>query len=110
MSKVDLEALETLEKAATPARWQVLHTVQDIYGSSIMDYNWGELLRMSSYGLMREDASLISAMRNALPAMIAELRAARKVVELAKAWKSSHLSVDEIHLFKAIEQYDEAVK
>lgn len=92
MSKVDLDALEALEKAATPTNWQALHSCGDVYGSFIIDHNRNKLLSTSSYGLMRQDASLIAAMRNNIKPMIEELRALRKFAEEAEILLHTNLA------------------
>jgi hypothetical protein len=108
--KIDLDKLEALEKAATPTGWQVLDMEPtQFYGNIIMDANRGNLMRTTSYGLMREDSRLVAAMRNALPAMIAELRAAREVVEMARLVTTERKISWYRRNVEAIQKYDEAV-
>lgn len=66
MTKVDLDALAELESKAMPAPWS------------------DELYRRIIFGIAKDDGELLIAARNALPALIAELRAARAVVEVAR--------------------------
>lgn len=89
-SPIDLDALAANESSATPAPWR--------YGPEWGFYGPEERPLMEALALGPEaDPALIVAMRNALPSMIAELRAARNalpkllaVVKAAKALMSSY--------------------
>lgn len=89
MQRVDLDELERLEKAATPGPW----TATSVHwgGSTIRIHPegdsvgpWGKFSNcLSSFA----DHDLSAATRNALPAIIAELRAARECTYILK-WAS----------------------
>lgn len=106
MSKVDLDALEALEKAATPTNWQALHSCGDVYGSFIIDHNRNKLLSTSSYGLMRQDASLIAAMRNNIKPMIEELWTLRKLADAFKKAQEEHYCNVPIEVHDAVAEYE----
>ena len=79
MSKVDLDALEALEAKAIEAPWGFPRYCNCLE-------NTDNLLRVGVFaGLqgsrLSPEGELIVAMRNAFPAMIAELRQLRKVAE-----------------------------
>lgn len=105
--KLDLSELERLEKAADPAPWQakierenLLTTACHVYGE---DPYMPGLIDVMYYRNPEANCELIAAMRNALPHLIKELRAAREIVETVRA--------AELFGFKRdLEKYDEAVK
>ena len=73
----ELEQLADLEKAAIPKKWVVKKSIKNyriIYedGRGIIGPNWP---------LVLDDACLIAALRNAAPALIAEVREAREKLE-----------------------------
>ena len=104
MSKVDLDKLEALEKAATPGPW-----LFDFLGDGLTDQNYKVLF--DDY--IRHDGELVHAMRNALPHMIAELKAAREVVRRAripaKVGSITHESRSNVYtlLMQTLAVYDE---
>lgn len=85
IERVDLDALEAAEKAATSGPWT-------IHGRESVFTNSAPVLRVSDCFQGRHDAYLIAEVRNALPSLIAELRAARMVVEAVKA-EDQYMSV-----------------
>lgn len=84
-----LSTLEAMEKSATEAPWGT--ETKDAYG-----VEYGEPIRVvageksvayhgsPSCFLRKQDAALIAAMRNALPSLIAEVRASREAVTRAE--------------------------
>jgi hypothetical protein len=84
MTPVDLDHLAELERAATPGEWHAStsgYSVRDESGDVLAD------LRAKSIGgieAMVANGELIAAARNALPALLAELRASRAVVAAAR--------------------------
>jgi len=84
----DLDELERLEKAATPGPWcSVDYTIfasvqsshdfggRDLFSEKSIHFPGSENFRW------RENGKLAAAARNALPALIAELRAARELLQ-----------------------------
>jgi hypothetical protein len=105
---IDLDELEKLEKAATPGLWTpvsdgnkyaIAAGDRDIFTSENRLYRTFDKKHGACFG----DASLVCAMHNALPELIAELRAARKVIEDARG-------IDDRLIELALDAYDEAVK
>ncbi len=103
MSKIDLDELSRLEKAATPGPWistpgmdsQVNgHEIAPSHFGSRATDQWFGTCSKTPYSVysdgfcdsyVRENnTDLIVSMRNALPSLIAELRAARAVIETVK--------------------------
>lgn len=70
---IDLDELTRLEKAATPGRWNLLE--------------WRDLVAVggaqAAEAYTKGDGELLVALRNAAPALIAELRVLRKVRDAA---------------------------
>ncbi len=70
---IDIDALEALEKAATPGPWRLAKDTSP--GFSFLWNTTGQSVFSSAY---TKDAALIAAARNALPALLAELRQYRE--------------------------------
>jgi len=83
--KVDLDLLEKAEAAATQGIW------------GVESWQLGHI----NYG----DAKLIFLMRNNIKAMIAEIRAAREVVDAAEQIEEFFGSDDRDRIEKALEKY-----
>ena len=85
--QVDLDKLEALEKAATPGPWE-LQTEREMgdYGSVIGEYLTGIGTRLCEVVVYNDDygnqvvhnAQLIAVLRNAAPALLAEVRQLRE--------------------------------
>lgn len=90
MTPAELDALERLCEAATPARWRAgaveKHHVFARHDEGLAGLG-GErvLLRMNEHFPHEADAAFIAAAREAVPALIAEVRHLRTVVESARA-------------------------
>lgn len=121
MNKVDLDALEALEKAADHSPWET-YSRRDQDG---FDVRWGVYgldpympgkIDIMYYRKPIQNCELIAAMRNALPAMIAELRAAREVIHTARVPYKAKYDDGGDHdyvyglLRHALDKYDEAVR
>jgi hypothetical protein len=78
---IDIDALLELEAKATPCNWMVLHDGHGFDSSIIMDHNCGQLMRTTSYGLMREDSLLVIAMRSSIRELCLEVKALRDCAE-----------------------------
>jgi hypothetical protein len=68
---LDLDELERLEREATPGPWDMCR-----FGPDVVVHGTG-------WSLYRHDREFVVAARNALPALLAELRALRVVAEAA---------------------------
>ena len=87
MAELDLDKLEALEKAATPGPWG-LQTEKEMgdYGSVIGEYLTGIGTRLCEVVVYNDDygnqvvhnGQLIAALRNAAPALLAEVRQLRE--------------------------------
>lgn len=86
---IDLDKLERLEREATPGPWNLKGRITgcyNIFATGIIDFSGGleavpglSICRISELSRDGEsDLDLLIALRNAAPALIAELRAARK--------------------------------
>lgn len=69
---LDLDELERIEREATAGPWRSIAS---------------DLLMIRSYEYQVPHAALIAAARNALPALLAELRALRAVAEAAEHYR-----------------------
>lgn len=121
--RVDLDELEQLEKAATPGPWKGCPSpnAADTF-SSVRPMRDGRELEeiANTYGSTnfeeRSNAFFIAAARNALPSLIAELRAARHVVNaarpLVKAWRNFEdpNGIYERSIGVKLDAYDRATK
>jgi len=94
---IDLDALEALLAKATPGTWALEERrdytdIVDGTGTSLLPTGWGgEPL------IDRDDAALIVAAVNALPALIRELREARASVEIAAdAYRKTSLELSAV--------------
>lgn len=76
---LDLDELERLEREATPGPWET--TADPLSGVPAFVKTPGELIAADAPA----DAALIVAARNALPALLVELRALREVAKVAEA-------------------------
>lgn len=102
VSRVDIEALEALEKAATPwpwvgdRNWTIVgrgHDWERTWPKGIgADFRVCQVDGPSHENRAPEDYKLIPAMRNALPSILAELRAARVVVAESRAFIATYLA------------------
>jgi hypothetical protein len=96
MTLVDLDKLETLERAATPGPWDKVDSKGEIhiYCCSNSDgyIHSGDWVASAADG---DEAALILGVRNALPDLIAELRAARAVVRAARSLDEAHLASEQ---------------
>lgn len=84
-----IEKLEQLEKAATRGPWE-LRSVEDRYamaapGGWAMEPDRGDV---ADWDRVRADYALIAAMRNALPALLAVVEAARERVEARREYET----------------------
>lgn len=103
---IDLDKLEELERSATPRPWHLAGGTIDDDTTAMIEHGSYDVGECSN-----EDASLLCTLRNALPALIAELRAARAVVDAAKGLYSLSL-VDHLAYMPfdvAIAAYDQEV-
>ena len=114
---IDIEELARLEKAATPGPWHSTgpwvtrkpggpSVACDEYRARGVEDN-PTLINCSESRAepARANALLIAAIRNELPALLAELAAARKVVEAARAH-----AYQSVEVMLALEAYDAAAK
>jgi hypothetical protein len=69
---MNLDTLKRLESAAIPTRWHFASSRNDRYAITCDEYE-------ICYGVNYEDATLICAMRNALPELIAEIERLREL-------------------------------
>jgi len=116
--KVNLDELDKLSKDAMPAPWRDdIATCEDATGA----YACGPFHASNKYNNVdvdtdnngealwdidsHKDAKLITAMRNNIDAMIAELRAAREVVVAAEQIEEFFGSDDRDRIEKALEKY-----
>lgn len=116
---IDIDALEALEKAATPGPWY--STSDGACCFKICTNDWkehsreaGEWISSGSYdgdtGWAEKEFSnfsLIAAARNAIPSLIAELRAAREYIA---ASRETHFYEVSTKMVKALAAYDAVVK
>src|ERR1700728_1779106 len=88
MPGVDLDALEAIEREATPGPWRRAMTGYSVRSDAPLYPNRTDIVCTANYRLDRDeklfaqwvnDADLIPAARNALPALIAELRDLRRL-------------------------------
>lgn len=97
---LDLDAIEARAEAATPGPWTArlrddMWEINDGSGSnfvSIVESCWlPDDCDTGQYGGIPDvdDARFIAHARTDVPALVAELRAAREVVEAAHKWKSA---------------------
>jgi hypothetical protein len=96
LSDQELDELAALEAKATPGPWRedadsrtavVRCVINPSTGREIATF-WGE-----DYETVRrsaENAQMVAASRNALAALIAEVRAGRKLAEACDAWNVAH--------------------
>lgn len=91
---VDLDELERLEREATPGPWRWADGYKSMYGDAAYTLaGYQDMGILSCDGIFNSprdcDEELIVALRNAAPALFAELRAARKrIAELEKRTNS----------------------
>lgn len=92
---VNIELLEEVVKKATPGEWKSSYVnetgvmvIVDEKGFAVLSCDW--LLDTD------EDVQEIVALHNAAPALLAELRAARKVVEAARVFEEFRLKAMEL--------------
>ena len=133
---IDIDALSALEQAAFCAPWTAhtfeidcpcpngvhcgdSHTCEEVEAPQEYPHSPDDpaqtgdgqcVVQISVPGLetfAKRNAALIVATRNALPALLAEIRAAREVVESVRARSPMMLTDDEID---ALAAYDAAVK
>lgn len=80
---IDLDLLEKLDKAATKEPWEVWTHAGGFHGiRELLEPPESQLDIIEDPSL--EDIRLLVELRNAAPALITELRAARRVVEAAR--------------------------
>ncbi len=82
MTRINLEALETLLSAGTQGEWRHVH-------HGVCEIEAGENRLVADCGARElgghADANAIVALRNAAPALIAEIRALREVAAAARS-------------------------
>lgn len=84
---IDLDALEALEKAATEGPWEVRadHTEPRLNTIWTSEGQIGTLIARTCFAPASvQNAELIAATRNALPALLAELRESREALKVAE--------------------------
>lgn len=108
---IDLDELDRLEKAATPGPWVDGLSQPGVRKIAISEHLNDEIATL--YGGPDDigdapNATLIAAARNALPALIRELRAAREVVKAIKPHLSEHMCWGPHHrvMQMAVDAYD----
>jgi hypothetical protein len=118
---LDLEAIKALCGAATEGPWEVRKICGERYVFSAPD-GLARFLNVESGALgftvqSETDCAFVAAARTALPALIAELSAARAVVEAAKEYKQAHSfimhpQINEFRadLFAALADYEKVGK
>lgn len=117
---IDLDAMKSLCDAASPGPWmngRMRYVNKDdaseysYFVSAVDVTSGGDEYPMSSVALMTEphepNAEFIAVARTALPALIAELRAAREVVRVAKI---GALDIANSWLDSTLSAYDAATK
>jgi hypothetical protein len=78
---LDLDAIEARAEAATPGPWRQTTSKRGYRDVLQTPDSYGD--RMIAKGCPNADADFIAAARTDIPALVAELRAAREVVEAA---------------------------
>lgn len=100
---IDLDALEALEKAATNDGWHIGHVDENL-GHAMIEGFHDEIAEVYN----RRNQAFICEMRNALPELIAELRAAREVVRCARedlggSWEEDvYLTTEALAAYNAV--------
>lgn len=95
----DIKNLRALLAAATPGPWDVETQTENL---SML---WGGAIRYDEHvcsELSEQDASLIAAAVNALPALLDEVEALWRVADAARAWR-------EVQTMKTREDLDAAL-
>ena len=106
MAEIDLDELETLDKAATPGPWG-LQTEKEMgdYGSVTGEYLTGIGTRLCEVVVYNDDygnqvvqnGQLIAALRNAAPALLAEVRRLREANQrLQESLQEYHIYIAEL--------------
>ena len=99
MSRVDLEALERLDKEAARAPW--VHG-----GSLVRDCDSRIIGEFENY----VGTAFVVHMRNALPAIIAELKAGRALAESVREWSRKKITRDYHPMEQCLDVYDAYAK
>lgn len=107
MSKVDLDALAALEAKAMPGNWKLSHLEMFAHHTDASLFQNTKHQESSKVSL--EDKKLIEAMRNALPDMIAELRALRKLADALKKAREEHYCNVPVEVDDALAEYKRLV-
>ena len=80
---VDLDKLERLEREATPGPWEWNGIAIEAGRTDVLAPGESNSFGYGTIHIAEEDQNLIAALRNAAPALFAELRAARgRIAEL----------------------------
>lgn len=108
MTSVDIEALERLSEAATPGPWRTADGGLCARATKTMDLRDDIVIDCSQRAYLEDNLRMLVAMRNALPAILAELRLARKVVDASRDMQY-HASAAGAALSRALRAYDAAV-
>lgn len=117
---IDLNALEKLEKAATPAPWPAYMIYCALRDVPKHEGAWSDdvLREAETAGETmpegQEDSLLIASTRNALPSLIAELKAARRAVSLMRNLVGIHENDGDMRwrarqMRDALAEYEKAV-
>lgn len=109
---IDLDELDALEKVATRRPWSTICQQPEVSvcgpGGWFAHFSWHASVdgnrNADGSGLAWQNADFIASMRNTLPELIAELRAARRVVRIAR-----HPQM-QLALRDALFEYDYALK
>lgn len=85
LTKEQLDELQRLEAEATEGPWRPTRGTTVSYVCGAKGSGTGQLAKLYLGGCGKEDAAFIAAARNALPALLDELRSARKARTVALA-------------------------
>lgn len=92
---IDLDELEKLEAKATPGPWKFSHGDNFDHFSIWNDEAEFVVQDDSDVEPSTENLVAICRLRNAAPALIRELRAARKVIDAAKKAEEAFMKIDD---------------
>jgi len=97
---IDIEALEALEKAATPGdwAWQRSGKLKRVCAETAETEYYGNNNVIGTFASQplsckQADRDFIAASRNALPAILRELRAAREIIAVARLMTTEPASI-----------------